>query len=535
MSPRTGTSTARRLAAAGTGAALLAVTAAGIAAASLHGPLAAPLELGIPAASVPAGDFVAECPRDVRLPAGTGAGSGATDPDFAAGSDSARTAVRASVLSDVAARIPGAALTRADGTVIRRISPELPEGRAAKEAATSEEGLSGLSAVSVSGVDEARAAVLRVQPLGGLKSQAGMVRSYRAGDGDLAGLAVSRCQDPANEQWLVGASTVVGRTALLVVSNPSPSASTVDVELFGAEGQVEAGALRGIALAPGESTSIVLAGVAAGEPALGVRVASAGAPVTAVIQQSVLRGLTAGGVDFIEPGARPSQSQVVPGVAVQSAAATRELSDQRGYADAAPELHVAVPGRQDAALRVRAFGPAGEVTLPGGGAATAAAGTTARIALDALPVGDYTIAVEADQPVAAGVRLIRGTAGERPVDAAWASSGERLGSQHLLMVPELAVSRIVFGAPEGAAEISLRPVAADGTIGAARTLSTAAGTTAPQDVRDLGAGTVAVLVGASGDPVYAAQVLTAGASGVSSIGVPPATGGRRDVAVEIGH
>lgn len=521
----------RRFAAAGTGAVLMALTAGGIAAGSFLAPAAEPREIGVPASTVPAGDFVAQCPPSARLV--QGAGTEGTDPAFAAGSDSAKTSVRASVLSDAAERAPGARIVNSEGETLREVNPTIADESAEREATSGSDGLSGQSASTVSGLSAAGAAVLRVQPLGGLKSVAGMARSYSASDGDLAGLAVSGCQSPANEQWLVGASTQVGRTALLVVSNPSANTSTVDLDLFSSKGRVEAGNTRGLVLAAGESRSIVLGGLAPNDPAVSVRVSATGAPVTAVVQQSVLRGLTSGGVDYIEPSARAGQTQVVPAVAIQDPADTKDIASQRGYSDATPELEVAVPGDDEAVLNIRALGASGEVALPDGGVHTAPGGGTARIPLGSLPKGDYTIVVESDQPIAAGARVVRGSAKGKPVDVAWSAAADRLGNQHLLVVPELAAGRLAFGSIGGDAAVSLRPVSKDGSIGREKILSPAGGTTAVQQVGGLGPDVVAVIVSASGEPVYGGQVLTSGSAAVSTIGIPPATEGQRGINVDI--
>ena len=137
------------------------------------------------------------------------------------------------------------------------------------------------------------------------QASAGAVLSYTATDGDLHGSAAAACQQPANDLWLVGANTALGRTAVLNLSNASSTPATVSLDLFGAKGQIQAPGSRGLLVAPGTTRSIVLAGLAPGEEQLSVRVRSAGGPVAAVIQQSVLRGLTPGGVDFIVPGNGP--------------------------------------------------------------------------------------------------------------------------------------------------------------------------------------------------------------------------------------
>lgn len=528
---RTRTARRGRAAAVTLGAILLVATGGGIAAGSLNGPLAGPEPVGVPRVTVPAGDFIAECPATARLV--EGAADRGTDPAFAPGSDSAKTSIRATVLGDAAKRLPGAKLQKLGGSTVRTLSDRLPEAEAAQGKSTNENGFTGRQARAASKVQEPGATVLRVQPLGGQQSTAGAVRSYAAADGDLAGLAAASCQAPAGEQWLTGAATTVGSTALLTVANPSATPSTVDLELFGAQGRIEAGNTRGIVIAPGESTSIVLAGLAPGEKSLSVKATSTGAPVTAVIQQSILRGLTPGGVDFIEPAAAPGERQVVPGVRIQDAKTQKAVTSQKGYGDAAPTLSLTVPGSSDQRVKVRLVGPKGQVALPSDGQYTAAAGATTSVALTGIPAGNYTAIVDAEEPVAASVRMTRGTKAKARTDAAWAGAAERLGGEHLVTVPEGADAQLAFSAPDGQAGVELRPIDSDGTVGKAVTVRVAPGQTVERKVASLGKDVVAVTLSASGDPVYGALVATHGSTDISTLPLPPAPQGPRAVPVDL--
>lgn len=528
---RTGIRTPRRgrAAAASLGAILLVATGGGIAVGSLNGPLGTPDPVAVPQVTVPASDFVAQCPATARLIEGA-EGQG-TDPAFAPESDSAKTAIRATVLSDAAKRLPGATLQKLGGSTLRTLSEELPAAEAAQEKSTNESGFTGRRARTSSGLSEPGAAVLRVQPLGGHQSTAGAVRSYVAADGDLAGLAAASCQTPASEQWLTGASTTVGSTALLTLANPSATPSTVDLELFGAKGRIEAGNSRGIVIAPGESTSIVLAGLAPGEKSLSVKATSTGAPVTAVIQQSTLRGLTAGGVDFIEPAAAPGERQVVPGILIQDPQTQQDIASQQGYEDAVPTLSLTVPGTAEQRVKVRLVGPKGEVALPRDGQYTAAPGATTAVPLTGVPAGTYTAIVDSEEPVAASVRMSRGTKAKERTDAAWAGAAERLGGEHLVTVPQGADSRLVFSAPDGQGSVELRPIDSTGTVGRPVTVKVPTGKSIERTIKSLGKDVVAVTLSASGDPVYGSLLATHGATDVSSLGVPPATQGPREVPV----
>lgn len=512
------------------GALLIVATAGGTTAASLAGPLRSPEAVSVPQVTVPAGDYIAQCPATARLVKGADQG---TDPAFAPDSDSAKTTVRATVLSDAAERLPGAELEKPDGSTVRTLGERLPEEKAAEVKSASDSGFTGRRAATASGISATGRVSLRVQPLGGQQSTAGAVRSYAAGDGDLAGLAAARCQVPSNQQWLTGASTTVGSMALLTLANPSETPSTVDLELFGVKGRIEAGNTRGIVIAPGTSTDIVLGGLASGEESLSVKATSTGAPVTAIIQQSILRGLTPGGVDFIEPSAAPGEQQVVPGLLVQDAKVQKDVAGQKGYGDAVPTLSLTVPGASDQRVKVRLLGEKGEVPLPRDGQYTVAGRSTLAVPLTGVPAGTYTAVVDAGEPVAASVRSTRGTkAGER-TDAAWTGSAQRLGGEHLIPVPQGAASRLVLAAPEGQGSVDVRPVDSKGSVGKPVTVPVASGRTVERTIQSLGKDVVAVALSASGEPVYGGMLSTHGKTDVSSLSVPPATPGPRSVPVDL--
>lgn len=518
----------RKILAGSVGALLVLGTGGGVAAAGLLGVPTAASDLGISQSEVPAGDAVFACPPAPRIVEGSTAEG--TDPEFAAESDSAESALRALVISDAAERLPGSDVATLDGESIEQLAPQIDAAEAADAAGSSADGYSGQEAAVEDGVREAGWAVLRAQPLGGLKSLAGQSRTYRAEDGDLAGFAASSCRPPSNDAWITGASTEVGRTAVLMLANPSASAATVDLEVVGSTGRADAGNLRGIVLGPGQSKNIVLAGFIAEDPAVSVRVRSTGAPVSAVVQQSVLRGLTPGGVEYLEAGDAGGTSQVVPGVVVQNESNTPEPDGD--LADARPELQITNPGSRDAEVDVRIFRTSGEVDVPGGATVDAPADSVTTIPLDELEEGTYTVTLQSSETVVAGARSVRGTE-ENGLDFAWAASAARLGNQHVLAVPRSARTHLVFGSAGGASEVTIRPIAADGGIGEAETIELDGAATELFDVRGMDPEPVAVLIDAAGEAVYGAQRVQASNNGLSTPSIPRASEGQRSIAVDV--
>ncbi|GHD09671.1 DUF5719 family protein [Zhihengliuella salsuginis] len=508
------------------GAVLVLGAGGGVAAAGIFGVPSAAGDLGITRSEVPAGEAVFSCPPVPRVVEGSTAEG--TDPQFAADSESAESALRAAVVSDAAERLPGSAITTLEGEDIERLAPQIDPAEAEEAAGASADGYSGQRATVRSGVDEPDWAVLRAQPLGGLKSLAGQSRAYQAEDGDLAGFAASTCRPPSNDQWITGASTEVGRTGLLMLANPSASAATVNLDVVGSTGRADAGNLRGIVLGPGQTKNIVLAGFIADDPSVSVRVRSTGAPVNAVVQQSVLRGLTPGGVEYLEAGESAGPAQVVPGVMVPE----ESNLPADDVADARPELQITNPGSREAEVNVRIFRTSGEVDVPGGATVTVPADSVATLPLDGLGEGSYTVALQSDESVVAGARSVRGTE-ESGLDFGWAASAKRLGNQHLLAVPQLAPVHLVFGSAGGASEVTLRPIAADGGIGEASTIVLDGATTRTFALDDLEPDAVAVLIDASGEAVFGAQLVLASGNGISIPSIPRASEGQRSIAVDV--
>lgn len=515
-------------AAAGVGVLLLGVGA--VAAGSLFEPPPGASQLDPISAAVPAGNLTAVCPEPLKL---LDSAADEVDPEFSPVSKTAVTKARATVFSDLGGTIPGSALTElgADSPLV-----EIADftGKAGSSG-SNEAGETKVVAKVVAGQGITAPTVLSVEPLGEQHARAGAAMSYTASDGDLRGLAAANCLTPSNDFWLLGASTTVGASSVLNLYNASETPSTVDLELIGSEGPIQAAGSRGLLLAPGESRSWVLAGLAAGQESLAVHVSASGGAVAGTIQQSVLRGLTPGGVELLQPGNGPGLREVVTGIEVQDAKVARQISGQSGYEKAAPALEVVVPGSGDATLEVRLFGPKGQVELPGGGVLTAAGGSVLSIPLDSLPAGTYSADISSNVSFNAAARVSRGTGTGKPVDFGWAPSSGRLGNEHLAVLPPAGSSRLSFTAPDGDAQISLRPVDAKGNIGAERKISVSAGTTVTADAKD-GGDPAALLVSATGDAVYGSQIVTNGSKpDISVLPIPQGTQGQQSVPVVIGY
>ena len=426
----------------------VALVAAGgglVSAASLAPQSPASRQLEAPVASVPAGSSVGVCPGPARLLEGTPVG---TDPQFSPESATAKTAVSAAVLGSSAGVIPGSRLAPLKGAP----SPKSPRRAAAAPAASAP---AARTPVLVAGVVPQREvdniSVLSADAQDNRQAAAGAVLSYTAEDGDLQGSAAAACQQPGNDLWLVGANTALGRSAVLNLTNASSTPATVSLDLFGSEGLIQAPGSRGLLVAPGSTRSIVLAGLAPGQERLGVRVRSTGGPVAAVIQQSVLRGLTPGGVDFITPGTAPSVSQVVAGLDIQDPAALAALTAKPGFADAGPALEIAVPGPPTPWSRSSCMGATARRRCPAAAWSRRRPAPSRKFPWPASRPGPTPWRRARTSRFAATARLTRGLQAGDAADIAFSAASARLGSQHIVPVPRTGDRQLVFGAPAGRA------------------------------------------------------------------------------------
>ncbi|MFJ3957638.1 DUF5719 family protein [Arthrobacter sp. NPDC090010] len=523
--PRRARVVAKAVASGTAGVASIALVAAAAALGTLA-PRAAGGTLQASSVAVPAGDTLSVCPAPPRLLAGSGDG---TDAQFRPESSTAVSVFRGMTLSDPNGRLSESKVRGLDGQTLQGVSKASP---AAKDG---DPGLPDQKAAVVAARTPQGSEVLQSGTLDGQVSDGTAVLSYRADDGDLQGYAASGCLAPSSDQWLLGSSTTVGRTAVLNLSNPSTTAATVNLELFGDKGQIKAPGSRGLSIGAGQSRSLVLAGLAPEQAALAVHVTSTGGPVTATVQQSVLRGLTPGGVDFIAPTGQPGTSQVITGVSLSGNAAAARLGS--GFDDAVPTLAVAVPGAQDAVVQVKVFGKNGQQAMDRG-VLTVPAGTVAQLPLSGLPDGSYTVSLSSDVSVVASARIARGTDAKKPTDFAWTSSATALDTSQLLPVPAGGASTLQFGSPTARAEISYRPITADGAVQAAKSVTLAAGTsvTAAVPAKVGGADVVGYLLSASGGPAYASLVQEEDkGNGVSVVGVPRTGASLDKLPVRLGH
>ena len=273
----------------------------------------------------------------------------------------------------------------------------------------------GSAAISASdagtGGSSAAPEVLTIQPadgseIAGAQSQVVDVNNFR-------GFSAAACAEPSGSIWLAGGSTVVGRTSILTLSNPTAVTARVSLQIFGEKGAVEAPGLLGIEVQPGAQRVLSLAGFAPGLVSPVVHVEARGGQVVAYLQQSIVRGLDASGVDLVDAAPDPATDLTFPGVRIFDAVGTSRASSLEDWGDVAPVVRVLNTGASatEVTVSVTPVDPAIEGTsFP----LQAEPGVVTEVSLEsgaevdsgvALADGTYTVTMTADQPIVGGVRV----------------------------------------------------------------------------------------------------------------------------------
>lgn len=301
---------------------------------------------------------------------------------------------------------------------------------------------------------------------------------------DFFGFAAASCAEPSSSIWLVGGATTVGRTTLITLTNPTAVAATVKLTILGEAGAISAPGMNGIDVPPGTQRVLSLAGFAPGLVSPVVHVEARGGQVVAGLQQSIVRGLDAVGVDLIGAAADPSTELTIPGVRVLDALAVNRAVSLTDWDDVVPVIRIAVPGTDKAKVQVSVI-PADPAVDGTSFVTEIDGGTVDELALDsgadidtgiALADGLYTVKIDSDQPVVAGVRVSTAIdAGDStddapaqapPSDLAWYAPAPTLTGDTLVTIapgpdPQLAMVnpteaevQVVFAA-QGGTDITL--------------------------------------------------------------------------------
>lgn len=515
-----------------TGAVLLslaAVVAAGavVGAGSIFAPHPADKTLPAAVTNLPAGDARSVCAATPQLLKGVDG----TDPQFAPGAKDISSNLRSIAVSDLAKRIPGSSFANVDGSKERELTKRIPDEEAIKARGADDQGLSGsASKVSTAGnLDQAQ--VFSLQPLGEIASKGSALRSYQAKDGDLAGLAAATCQAPASNWRFTGLQTSTGSTSVMHLANPTHTTAQVSLRLRGPDGLIDTSTLQNVVLAPGETRAIVLGGYAQSLDSVSAEVTSVGGKITASVQQAALRGLTPSGVELVGANASASNSQVIPGVWIESKENISELSKDDNTL--VPQLHVSATGSSGAGYTVKVLGKDGEVAASFEDNLAVASNATSIVDLKQLPGGYYTVVVESDAPVTAAVRMVRGANPEDSSDTAWAASSNVLAGTQAMPLSANGTGKFALAAVDADSSVEAVVVNKDGSMEESKKLQIEAGQSIVFDPKSVSADAQAVIFSTDANS-YVAQLILGSDRSIAWAAMPQANAGRDGIVVNIG-
>lgn len=294
-------------------------------------------------------------------------------------------------------------------------------------------------------------AALVAAPDGDRRSDAVAATSATVEADDLRGFTASACRQPLIESWLVGGSTTTGAADLVVLSNPSDVAATVQLTLYGPTGASTPAGGSGLRVDPRGQRIIPLASLGIGEEAPIVRVTATGAPVTAALQSVITRTLLPGGVEQTGAIVSAETTQVIPGVQVPQSAVDVAANG------ATTVLRIVAPGA-DTTVAVTVADERGTEVLTQSVPLTADRPT--EIELSGLGVGRYTVTTASASPVTAAVWQTTGF-GEA-ADFAWYTPAPVLSGDTLISVPGGPAPTISLVGAGADASVTLEPVRGPG-------------------------------------------------------------------------
>ncbi|GAA2424189.1 DUF5719 family protein [Actinomadura vinacea] len=266
-------------------------------------------------------------------------------------------------------------------------------------------------------------------------------------EGKDRGLAGVRCARPGTDLWFLGPGPVAAESIDLHLTNVDAQPATVDVTALSGEGPLDTSDGRGTPIPP-YGTKVVALGkspeglgeIVRTAADLGLRVRSTTGRVAASIRVRIADGK---GIEWLPLAPRPAASLLVPGVP---------------GGEGRRRLLVAVPGEEDAGVKIQVITPDGAFAPQGQDTLDAPAGTVTTLDLDrALSGKPAAVRLVADRPILAGY------AAERGRDVAYGTATPALASGGVGIVSDNRFdSTLSLTAPGGAANVRVTPIGPQG-------------------------------------------------------------------------
>jgi hypothetical protein len=245
----------------------------------------------------------------------------------------------------------------------------------------------------------------------------------------LAGFAAASCAEASSDSWLVGGSSDIGRTTLILLSNPTTVVATVALGVYGETGLIDAPGSTGILVQPGSQRVVSLAGLAPNLKSPVIHVQSQGGQIVASLEQSLISGIIPEGLDLIGATRGPSLQHTIAGVSVTTPPAASPTAEATELQDGAASVRMLVTGDKPATVQVGAISEGGALS----GASIQVQvrpGIATEVPLAGLAAGGYAVNVDSDQPLVAAVTTSTAAGGAK--DFAWFASSEPLDGDFLV-------------------------------------------------------------------------------------------------------
>jgi Family of unknown function (DUF5719) len=294
---------------------------------------------------------------------------------------------------------------------------------------------------------------------GGVVVQASgsMARGLEVEQITAGGIPAARCETPGTDFWFVGPGQHGLARIQLYLVNAGSQTADANVEAFTDAGPLQSSPDTGITVAPHSMVVQSLAAELRGSRAVVLHVRTSIGQVVAAVEESTR---TSGGAAWLPVAQEPAHTVVLPGL--PATAGTRQL-------------FVAVPGTQDAHLRLTAVTSRGSYPPTGSTGLDIPGGSAAAITLPSLSGIPAALKLSANVPITASVMLAGGAPGAPGVFTAASLPLEEQGVVAYDKAGGGTASQLVLSAPGRAVTARITEIGLTGPAGAPQTVQIGAG------------------------------------------------------------
>jgi hypothetical protein len=298
-------------------------------------------------------------------------------------------------------------------------------------------GASGASSTSVTTVP-ARGGVM-------ISASGSLARGLEAEQTTPSGMGTAQCQGPGTDFWFIGpGQKPVGEIRLYLMNTDNQTADA-SVQVLTDSGPVLGGTDSGISVPPHGIVMQSLAGLLKGSRVISLNVTTSVGRVSAAVLETTN---AANPGTWLPPALPPAKTQVLPG-----------LPNTPG----SRELYVAVPGSNNAQLKVTAVTGKGSFQPTGGTGIDLPGGSAVAVALPSLGGIPAAIQVSSNVPVTASMLAAGGQAG---APGAFTAASAPVQEQGVIAGnPPLSggATALILSAPHAAARVRVAEIAAAGS------------------------------------------------------------------------